>query len=77
MAKDLFLINLFNNRKLFFLYSEISHFKKIAILVFRYDAEELDLLKNYRDYSIDLREPSTHDRLKKIVLYYSRVPKPG
>ncbi len=55
----------------------IHEHKKFVVLMFKYDPDESDLLKRYESKSINLTELSDHDRLEKVVKYFSREPKPG
>ncbi len=75
MAKALYIQDILRDPMLFYNYSKSK--KKIAILTFQYDEKESDLLQKHIHKSIDLRDPSAHDRLRKIVLFFSRHPKPG
>ncbi len=81
-AKKLFLFNAYYDPAIFFdtefERSEISDQKKIVVLAFEYDRDEMDLLEKYKGQSINLtdRGAETQDRLKKIVHFFSKRPQP-
>jgi hypothetical protein len=52
---------------------------KMVVLAFTFDKEENNLLKKYEKHSIDLRnwrDPDIEERLKKIVIFFSKDPLP-
>jgi hypothetical protein len=48
----------------------------IAVLAFKYNKDDNDLLEKYIQESIDLKDSSTEDRLKKIVLFFAKQTQP-
>ncbi len=48
----------------------------IAVLAYKYNKDDNDLLEKYIGKSIDLTDPSEEERLKKIVLFFSRQTRP-
>ncbi len=76
MAKALFAFEISLFPSILF---DIHERKKFVVLMFKYDADESsDLLKKYERNCINLVEPSIdHERIRKIVKYFSRNPIPG
>jgi hypothetical protein len=76
-AKNLLLFNVLYDPSIYFDSERVKTIKekKIFILTYKYNKDENDLLQKYIQKSIDLREPSTEDRLKKIVLFFSKHDK--
>ena len=76
VAKALFAFEVSNSPS--FLFSIHQH-QKFVVLMFKYDPDdESDLLKRYNKNCINLMEPPiNHERIGKIVKYFSRIPIPG
>jgi hypothetical protein len=49
---------------------------KIAVIAVSYNKETNNVLKKYRQHSIDLRERDAEDRLNKIVCFFHQHPLP-
>jgi hypothetical protein len=77
-AKKLFLFNAYYDPSTYFDTEciETSKEKKIVMLTFKYNKDHNDLLQKYIQKSIDLTDPSEEDRLKKIVLFFSKQTRP-
>jgi hypothetical protein len=48
----------------------------MVVLTYKYNKDDNDLLEKYIQQSIDLTDPSAEDRLKRIVLFFSKHNKP-